>query len=367
MCTPRQPALSSRSDSSASSVMHHSSHPPTRSSAERRIDQAHGAAEDRAVALVAGLLTDVEEVAVGVVEPPEVRRPLPVAVVLRGLHEGHPPVLEERRAVGQEVGLDQVVGVDDADHLGPRVRHGEGVVERAALVAGPVLEVDELHPRLGRTERLDRPPERGVGGVVVDEQDLVGVVVEAEQVLEGRDDQVRQLVVGRDVQADEQPGGEPGGQPLRVDVRGPGAPVGQVDQARIDGQRPRGQAAGRPVPAGGVPRGDAGPEHRGDRRGPPRPRAEQGTDAEHHQADQDPGDQGARQVGGPPAGALGHRDDQQGRRNQDDDGADQGGRKQGEHANPRSVVTLRRCAGRGPCSGREVRARGAGHPTNLRR
>ena len=36
-CRPDQPARSSRSDSSASSVMHHSSQPPSCSSATRRI------------------------------------------------------------------------------------------------------------------------------------------------------------------------------------------------------------------------------------------------------------------------------------------------------------------------------------------
>ena len=36
-CSPDQPSRSRRSDSSASSVMHHSSQPPARSSASRRI------------------------------------------------------------------------------------------------------------------------------------------------------------------------------------------------------------------------------------------------------------------------------------------------------------------------------------------
>ena len=36
-CSPDQPSRSSRSESSASSVMHHSSQPPARSSASRRI------------------------------------------------------------------------------------------------------------------------------------------------------------------------------------------------------------------------------------------------------------------------------------------------------------------------------------------
>ena len=82
-------------------------------------DQSHRAGEDRAVALVARGLGDGEEVLVGVVEPPVVAGVLPVAVVLRRLDEADPRLGEQRHAAAQEPRLELVVGVDDADDLGP--------------------------------------------------------------------------------------------------------------------------------------------------------------------------------------------------------------------------------------------------------
>lgn len=166
-------------------------------------DQSHRATEDGRVGLAARALRDVEEVPVGVVEPAEVRRLLPVAVVLRGLDEGQPRVGEERGAPGEEVRVDDVVGVDDANDLGPWVRLGEREVQRTRLVAGPVLEVEELDPLVLAAELLHRTPQRLVGGVVVEHEDLVVLVVEPEQRRQRLDDHVRRLVVRRHVQRDE--------------------------------------------------------------------------------------------------------------------------------------------------------------------
>src|SRR5258707_481210 len=79
--------------------------------------QAHGAAEDDGVVLRPAHHGDVEEVLVGVEEPGEVAVVRPVAVVLRGLHEGDRGVGEVAGGSPEEAWLDQVVGVDHGDHL----------------------------------------------------------------------------------------------------------------------------------------------------------------------------------------------------------------------------------------------------------
>ena len=169
-------------------------------------DEAHGAGEDRAVMLVARRLGDGEEVLVGVVQAAVVAGVAPVPVVLRCLHEADPRVGEQRHAVAQPLRLDLIVRVDDADDLGVRV--GEvlkRVVERAGLVARPVLQVLE-RDAVPLAPGLNRPPERLIVGVVVDEDDLDPGVVKAQQRAERVDDHARRLVVRRDVHAHQRRG-----------------------------------------------------------------------------------------------------------------------------------------------------------------
>jgi hypothetical protein len=194
-------------------------------------DQSHRAGEDRAVPLVARRLRDREEVLVGVVEPPVERRLTPVAVVLRRLDEADLLVGEQRRAGAQELGVELVVGVDHADQRGARVdQFPQCVVEGPGLVARPVGEVGELHA-VPEAPRLHRAPERLVVGVVVDHDDLVRRVVQRRERLQGLDDHLGWLVVGRHLQADE---GEllVGHRPGRavLDAAGPLLPAERVAQ-----------------------------------------------------------------------------------------------------------------------------------------
>jgi hypothetical protein len=94
------------------------------------------------------------------------------------LDEADSVVGEQRGAPPEELGLDLVVGVDDADQLRAVIDHGlEGVVERTRLVPGPVAQVDELHVVLA-TPRLHRSPQFIVVGVVVEDLDVVIRVIE---------------------------------------------------------------------------------------------------------------------------------------------------------------------------------------------
>ena len=64
--------------------------------------------------------------------------------MLGALDECDLRVREEAHQVLQEVGLDDVVGVDDADDLDLLGQPARGFVERPGLEPRPVLEMHEL-------------------------------------------------------------------------------------------------------------------------------------------------------------------------------------------------------------------------------
>ena len=164
----------------------------------------HGAVLDQRVALVAVVHADAEEA----VELPVAHAleglALPVAVGLRRLHDGDLGLVEVRHQAGQPVGIDHVVGVDDAHHLGARIGDLEAVVERAGLEAGPVGEVEEAEARteLGAAA-LERLPQGLVAGVVVEDQDLEVLVIHLRQAVDGGDHHLGRLVVAGQVDGHE--------------------------------------------------------------------------------------------------------------------------------------------------------------------
>ena len=164
-------------------------------------EESHGAGEDDRVPVRAGRHAECEEVAVAVVKPAQVGFVLPTAVLLRRLHEGDARVGEVARHVAQPVGIDRVVRVDHADHLHLLGQPACGLVERARLIPGPILKVEEGEPGAeAAAVILDRPPERRVGGVVVDHLHQQPRVVETRERLQGAGHDVHRLVVGGDLE-----------------------------------------------------------------------------------------------------------------------------------------------------------------------
>ncbi len=86
----------------------------------RAADQAHRAVHDDGVLLVALNHADVEEPGIFAVHDVVHQRAVAVAMVLRRLHEADAGIGEYRHQVLQPVGLDHIIGVDDADDLGIR-------------------------------------------------------------------------------------------------------------------------------------------------------------------------------------------------------------------------------------------------------
>ena len=152
---------------------------PTADPFQRRPpDQAHRSGKDDGVAVGAGRHRDVEEIAVAVKEAAEVAAVLPIPIVLRCLHEGDSVIGEVADHLLQEARSHDVIGIDDAQDGDVRRQAASGFVERARLVAGPGIEMDELKGRsqLG-AECLEGTPYLRVFGVVVDDLDQdVGVI-----------------------------------------------------------------------------------------------------------------------------------------------------------------------------------------------
>src|SRR5712692_4467333 len=97
----------------------------------------------------------------------------------------------------EEVRLDDVIRVHDADDLDVRVEAARGLVERAGLEPGPAREVDE-------PELLSKPaavlfhgaPQYRIGGVVDDHLDSELWVVEPGKGFERLPHEVGGFVVG---------------------------------------------------------------------------------------------------------------------------------------------------------------------------
>ncbi len=106
----------------------------------------------------------------------------------------------ERHQILEPVGTHGVVRVDHADDLGVRRGVREREPQRARLVAGKRLRIDELEARAERgAVILDRPPVGRIGGVVDDDDAFVVRVVEARHGIERLLEHLRRFHAGRDM------------------------------------------------------------------------------------------------------------------------------------------------------------------------
>ena len=126
--------------------------------------------DDDGVGLVALNHADIEEPGIFAVHDVVERSAAAVAVILRRLDKAHLGVGEMRDEIGQPVGCDRVIGVDDADDLGIRCGVRERKPQGAGLVSLEFLRIDEFEALAERPAMLlDRLPHRRVRRVVDDE------------------------------------------------------------------------------------------------------------------------------------------------------------------------------------------------------
>ena len=213
-------------------------------------DQRHSADGDPGPVLIQAHHAGGEEDGVLPVRPPAKRGLGVAAVGVRALHEPHGRIGEVPGGVPQPVPADLVVGVHHGDQLRPRAGVAHRPVQRACLGAGDPLDMKEPEPRAEPLAvRLDRQPQLGVGGVVVDDQDLKVGVIECGQAVQRTDHDVRRLGMTGHMHRN------PGRIPARPRHRRPAHPAPAADQQRLPaltglhhraGQRDRRQRRRRP-------------------------------------------------------------------------------------------------------------------------
>ena len=162
-------------------------------------DQGHGAVLDDGVALVAGDHADVEKAPVFGIHHGLEGVGVAVVVVLGRLDDGRVGrLVEQGHQVGQPVGMDAVVAVDDRHHLGFRVGMFQGVVQGPGLEPGQRFDVEKpkTRPEL-LAVGLHRLPDVRVTGVVVHHDHLEVRVVQGRQGIQGGAEHRRRFVVGR--------------------------------------------------------------------------------------------------------------------------------------------------------------------------
>ena len=143
---------------------------------------------------------DVEEAGIFAVHGVVHEAALAVAVILRRLHQRDIGIAEQRHQVLEPVRLHDIVGVDDADHLGVGrgVHHGEP--QRAGLEALQIVGIDELEALAERAAvLLDRQPERRIGRVVDHHHAFEIRIVEPRHRVERLLEHLRRLVVRRNM------------------------------------------------------------------------------------------------------------------------------------------------------------------------
>jgi hypothetical protein len=280
-----------RTASSESSVRHHSAHPP----ADRQrgaADQRHGADGDPGLVRIQAHHAGGEKHRVLPVRPAAQRGGDIPAVGVRALHEPQARVGEVPGGGGQPAAPDLVVGVHHGDQLRPRAGVPQRPVQRARLSPGEPLHMQEPEPRPEPlTMRLDRLPQLGVGGVVVDDQHLEVGIIQSGQVVQRADHQVRRLGVAGHMHRHPRripagPGGRrpAGPAPAAAQQRLPALPglhhrAGQGDRRQHRGrpqQRQRhrahiqpGQKQDPPAQQGGAEQQPARPRRRAHRMQPP--------------------------------------------------------------------------------------------------
>lgn len=104
----------------------------------------------------------------------------------------------------QPIRLDVIVGIDDGDQLGIRVAVlGEDVVQSAGFGALQAVLVDEAESVAQLPAvLLDRHPDAGILGVVVDHENAEVLVIESREVVECLAQDFRRFVVCGDLDLD---------------------------------------------------------------------------------------------------------------------------------------------------------------------
>ena len=177
---------------------------PAADSLQRRsADQTHRPGENDGVAVGAARHGDVEEIAIAVEQPSKIAAVLPIAIVLWRLHERHALVGEVADHLFEEGGLDQVIGIDDAEDADVLRQPPGGLIQRARLVTRPGLEVDELKPFAQLfAQCLERAPDLRVPGVVIDDLDDQVLVIELGEGGQRLAHDLDRLVVAGDLDGD---------------------------------------------------------------------------------------------------------------------------------------------------------------------
>ncbi len=234
-------------------------------------DQAHRAVHDDGVDFVALDHADVEEAGIFGVHGVVHQRAVAVAMVLRRLHEADARIGEQRHQILEPIRRDHIVGIDGADDLRVRGGVGERKPQRAGLVAGQLIDADELEALAERAAMLlDRPPQGRIGRVVDDHHAFEIGIVEPGDGIERRLEHLRRLAIGRNV--DRHLGGVAllrrqriGGEPARARAEGDGRDLldarqrdGDERQQQDHAEAEREGGAGHEVMA--LPEGDDGGE-----------------------------------------------------------------------------------------------------------
>jgi hypothetical protein len=218
---------------------------------------------------------------------------------------------------GEPARVGDVVGIDDAHDVHVGLEMGEAPVQRAALEAGPLRQVDELDAVTLRPQALARrffgPPQVLVGRVVVDDLHAHRRIGLGDERAHGLDDELGWLVVGGDLEAHDRrvPAGgrgdgdrERGAQRVehlegaRGDERHRANLEHQQHEAQQERQRLTPEQEGRAHEIGGV-------ERERDEHGGHEPRADGPPAARHRE-----GERGDRDEGGG-RGGLEHRRERQ--------------------------------------------------------
>jgi len=161
-------------------------------------DHGHGAVLNDGVALVTGDHANLKEAAIfgethgleGIL--------VAIAVVLRGLDNGHILIGKLGNEGTEPIRLNDIITVDDRHYFGLRCCFPERIVERPCFKAGERINMEEAETRAqGPAMCLHRLPDGRIFGVVVNDQHLKPRIIKGGQGVDRFNHHVRRFVVGR--------------------------------------------------------------------------------------------------------------------------------------------------------------------------
>ena len=165
--------------------------------------QCHGTVLDDCIALVAGHHAYMEKAAV-LSHTHRFKRILrAVPIILRSLDNAHFGILEVGHHIPQPVGFYGVVAVDHRDNLSRRIGLLQSEVQCSGLEAGKRINVKEAEAcTQALAVDLNRLPDGGIFGVVVDNQHLKLRIIERRQRIKCFNHHIRRFVIGGNVHRD---------------------------------------------------------------------------------------------------------------------------------------------------------------------